>query len=478
MRSVSTFVASESYGKQPIKTHSTLFKSFGALLTFMLLATGYSSLGLAAVIEGTPGVPSCIVDQPGYSAATVNCTANDLGLSSPLVTVIKACNFPGDFATLEVITDITVTSKTRYDIGFWISIDGDPNNDGSESGVCTVINLDNSIVDTDGNSIDLDSNSCGDVNNTGNAVDIMQANLGTFSLPCIDDDGDGFIDVPVIVAYKNSTGSCGGPLEAYPPNKSKCQEDLSQRFDVPVPARIIVNKDTIPDDSQLFDFNLSGPAIAPLPGGGFDGDEDFQLADSDQFDSAIYTGGLAAGAGYSVTESTNASYISTGSCSSDVDGTNTDPSSLTLRAGETVTCDFTNTLNTGSFTVNKDFSDDSTDSVVMTLSCTDGTITTNDLPATEAAPAIFEVTGAEPGATCTATEAATPGYTQDMSDCQAEGRSADGGACTMVNTLDFVPPEIPEPIAVPTLDWRGLLVLFMMMLATGWYFRPAVVRKF
>ena len=50
-------------------------------------------------------------------------------------------------------------------------------------------------------------------------VDIENANLGQFSLPCIDDDGDGFIDVPVIVAYKQSTGTCGGVLEAYPANQ-------------------------------------------------------------------------------------------------------------------------------------------------------------------------------------------------------------------------------------------------------------------
>jgi hypothetical protein len=140
-------------------------------------------------------------------------------------------------------------------------------------------------------------------------------------------------------------------------------------------------------------------------------------------------------------------------------------------------CTMVNTLGTGSFTVSKDFSDDSTASVVMTLACSEGTITANDLPATEAAPAVFEVTGTEPGATCTATEAATPGYTQDDTACQADDLLADGGVCTMVNTLEPPVPVAPPAVAIPTLDWRGLLALIMIMLFTGLYLRPGVMRR-
>ena len=88
------------------------------------------------------------------------------------------------------------------------------------------------------------------------------------------------------------------------------------------------------------------------------------------------------------------------------------------------------------FTVSKDFSDDNAAVVDMTLTCSSGTVTTNPLGASEGSPALFEVTGFLPGATCTATEAATPGYDQDDSACQVGGLAAAGGSCTMVNTLE------------------------------------------
>ena len=50
--------------------------------------------------------------------------------------------------------------------------------------------------------------------------------------------------------------------------------------------------------------------------------------------------------------------------------------------------------------------------------------------------------------------------------------------CTVTNTLDDVPPVIVEPIAVPVNDKLALLLLTLMMLVTGWYFRPVTVRKF
>ncbi|HMB61398.1 MAG TPA: IPTL-CTERM sorting domain-containing protein, partial [Xanthomonadales bacterium] len=98
-------------------------------------------------------------------------------------------------------------------------------------------------------------------------------------------------------------------------------------------------------------------------------------------------------------------------------------------------CTMVNTLTNGTFTVIKDFSDDNPGPVDITLTCSGGDITTNPLPAAEGAPAFFEITGFEFGVTCTATEAATPGYDQDISQCQAPDLSANGGSCTMVNTL-------------------------------------------
>jgi hypothetical protein len=123
------------------------------------------------------------------------------------------------------------------------------------------------------------------------------------------------------------------------------------------------------------------------------------------------------------------------------DGETTIGQSVTLAAGEVVSCVFVNTQIT-SFTVTKDFTDDSTGPVDITLTCSDGTITTNPLPATDSEPAVFEITGAEdPGAvTCTAVESGLPGgYTPDNSDCQ-DG-DALGTGCTILNTPVEAPPS-------------------------------------
>jgi len=104
-------------------------------------------------------------------------------------------------------------------------------------------------------------------------------------------------------------------------------------------------------------------------------------------------------------------------------------------------CTIVNTLVEGTFTVNKDFSDDSTDSVSIALSCTSGTVTNNPQSASEAAAAVFAIEGFSADTTCTATEGASPaGYVADETDCQDD--DAINGSCTIVNR----PVERPEVI--------------------------------
>ncbi|MEJ7668222.1 MAG: IPTL-CTERM sorting domain-containing protein [Casimicrobiaceae bacterium] len=120
-------------------------------------------------------------------------------------------------------------------------------------------------------------------------------------------------------------------------------------------------------------------------------------------------------------------------------------------------CTITNTLLSNAITVNKDFLPNSVAPVPVALTCTSGTVTTTPLNASEATPAVFTVTGASPGATCTATETLPAGYTADQTNCVSV---ALGGSCTITNTL------IPPLANIPTLsEWAmvllaGLLALF------------------
>jgi hypothetical protein len=48
---------------------------------------------------------------------------------------------------------------------------------------------------------------------------------------------------------------------------------------------------------------------------------------------------------------------------------------------------------------------------------------------------------------------------------------------TVTVTSTSLPPEVPV-IPVPVNDKLALLLLTLMLLATGWYFRPATMRRF
>ena len=111
-------------------------------------------------------------------------------------------------------------------------------------------------------------------------------------------------------------------------------------------------------------------------------------------------------------------------------------------------CTITNTLNSDTIAVNKDFIPNSFATVPVALTCTSGTVTTSLLNAAEGSPALFTVTGASPGATCTATETVPLGYTANQANCTNVPL---GGTCTITNTLnsdtiavnkDFIPNSV------------------------------------
>jgi hypothetical protein len=124
-------------------------------------------------------------------------------------------------------------------------------------------------------------------------------------------------------------------------------------------------------------------------------------------------------------------------------------------------CTITNTLQLpgSTITVNKDFIPDSSAAVSVALTCTSGSVTATPLNASEAAPAVFNVTGASPGATCTATESVPLGYVADQSGCLSV---ALGGSCTITNTQGSAfqePTTIPADSAWTLFSILGLLVV-------------------
>ena len=115
-----------------------------------------------------------------------------------------------------------------------------------------------------------------------------------------------------------------------------------------------------------------------------------------------------------------------------------------VAAEGTPSCTITNTLNSATVTVHKDFSDDNEDAVSVSLKCTgDGDVDSSPKDATDednvaGAPAVFTVTGFEPGDTCDASEGAAPaGYSKAEGGCQGLVLQVDGTpSCTITNTLN------------------------------------------
>ena len=102
-------------------------------------------------------------------------------------------------------------------------------------------------------------------------------------------------------------------------------------------------------------------------------------------------------------------------------------------------CEIVNSLDPiiETFTVFKDFEDDNTDSVDVTLSCIGAEVAGNTLPASEGNPAEFTIVwdGVSESPTCSATESVPPGYTSDEDDCSSvEVFGEVPGSCTIINT--------------------------------------------
>lgn len=231
---------------------------------YLLKKEGSKESSAVSIMGLTNG--GCILDvTDDYD--DLNCTANDIELAGPSAVIKDGCNYPGDTANFDLYVDVNNNASERYDVGVWISIDGDPNHDGSYSGMCSVANL---PTLTPG--FDLDFDACGDVEATSSTPDINNAFIGNITLPCSDVDQDGQLDVPIVTSWSNSSNEiCNLPQDTIPETKAKCKTKLDFNIPVPVPGQIIIKKETTPDASiQDFNFNLSGNSA-----GNFDGSEIF-----------------------------------------------------------------------------------------------------------------------------------------------------------------------------------------------------------
>ena len=226
------------------------------------------TLSLAGAILCLSFAPArALIPQGGcvdeVTGASNNCTANDVTFSAVGLGVQDdGCVSPVD--TVDVMLRGTVrntTSKSRYDIGLFVSVDGDPQGDGALSGTCArevlqpvgaigqsscaagvpgaldLLRLRDDAFPFDGAAdngpyLNLDGDTCGDleVQGTSSSCDANGDGLWddtvirltqAITLPCDDANGDGYAEIPTCVTWGNNSdqvggASCDGAAEAAP----------------------------------------------------------------------------------------------------------------------------------------------------------------------------------------------------------------------------------------------------------------------
>jgi len=230
---------------------------------------------LMAIFAFSPAVSAlitsggCVDDVSGTSNV---CTANDVTfVAIGLGTQQDGCVNAGD--TLDILLGGTVantTAQSRYDIGLYVAVDGDPNGDGAQSGICAreiltpvgvqgvltcnpatpnaldLLRLRDDYAPLDGLPdngyyLNVDGDTCGDLNAsaTSNQTTGCDEDLdgvwddtiirftAALSFPCDDVDANGYIEIPTCATWGNQNNQVGGAtcdseIEAVPGTKSKC----------------------------------------------------------------------------------------------------------------------------------------------------------------------------------------------------------------------------------------------------------------
>ena len=114
------------------------------------------------------------------------------------------------------------TAEDRFDIGLFISTDGDLNGDGARSGGCMVSSLDTAPISP---FIDLDGDGCGDIDATYKdpRLPLVQP-IGPITVSCVDNDGDGRVDISHCATWKEpgQNDTCTTPSDIGPGSPSQC----------------------------------------------------------------------------------------------------------------------------------------------------------------------------------------------------------------------------------------------------------------
>lgn len=167
----------------------------------------------------------CVRDfQPG-----ANCVASDVTIESfTPVQTIDTCG-ADMIATMVFEATITANMTDRYDIGLFVSLDGNTARDGDDC-------FHDFISSSDSAFLDLDGDSCGDIEGGTQ----LTKTLIELTFDCVDRDMDGEADISACSSWGQNQNNEGGELcqslsDAFPSTNSKCGcQILNLGFPIPV----------------------------------------------------------------------------------------------------------------------------------------------------------------------------------------------------------------------------------------------------
>ena len=193
------------------------------------------------LLAGVPAArgQTCIDDVTGRSN---NCTANDVQVSQiDVLGVVDGCTSSADTTTLHLRARLIATADQRYDIGMFFALDGGD----AFSGACEQTYLPPPLAGlgtydpTSGAGPYYDAEGGGDLCGDVEQGVVTYRDLGLLTLPCLDTDGDGNVDLGTCVSWDNNTsGHCTSEAQAIPGTAAKCRcERLDVLLTIPTPTR-------------------------------------------------------------------------------------------------------------------------------------------------------------------------------------------------------------------------------------------------
>jgi hypothetical protein len=232
--------------------------------------------GLSPIVLGVLAVGGLLVGAQPASAQTciqdvwkahgnnqnLTCTANDVTLSEATnINIISGgdctegvCRcFAGGTVTFTADFRMDLTADTRYDIGFYIATDQDPNNDGAKTGLCEA-NASLASNTPAGNFINLDAapDVCGDITGPLNTAHNPIFVTAQISAECPAGAGEQLL-LPFCTTWRQpgsnqtclGTGNGTTTNDVFPGSPSKCNCGSLALDIFSEPASLTVTKDAL-----------------------------------------------------------------------------------------------------------------------------------------------------------------------------------------------------------------------------------------